>query len=259
MISWVNPDKRYREVSFANYAIDGVIAAIDKIHEITKTTSVHTVGYCVGGTKVYYGDGVGDTTGGRTECSCGTYNANSGSVSESACVKTSSGYYSSAGAISQIKATAGYYAAAGSCKQTACSGRTKYSGAGASSCKTVSTGYYTTGCNSSGNICTSQSKCGTSNYCVSGVQKACPAGWVTIGYGAGANEEGDCGRILHVDEEKLYLRSVPKTEHSLHVKVGGDTFYGNMGTSSKVISKGATKKLRVKYNGTTYYVYDDSI
>ena len=52
MISWVNPDKRYREVSFANYAIDGVIAAIDKIHEITKTTSVHTVGYCVGGTLI---------------------------------------------------------------------------------------------------------------------------------------------------------------------------------------------------------------
>ncbi len=132
-------------------------------------------GYCLGGDTVYHSSGVGDTTGGRDVCACGTYNANTGSSVATACTKTTGGYYSAAGATSQTKATAGYYAAAGACKQTACSGRTKYSAAGASSCSTVSGGYYTTGCNSSGNICTGQSQCVSGTYCESGVQKTCPS------------------------------------------------------------------------------------
>jgi hypothetical protein len=99
----------------------------------------------------------------------------------------------------------------------------------------------------------------TVNYGKTSTPNACPSGLTTIGYGTGANEEGDCGRILHVDGEKLYLRSAKKTEHALHVRVGEDVFYGNMGTASKSISTDATKTLRVKYNGATYYVYDDSV
>ncbi|MBE6447491.1 MAG: alpha/beta fold hydrolase [Alphaproteobacteria bacterium] len=52
MISWINPDKRYRNVSFEDYAIEGVVTAINKIHEITKSESVHALGYCVGGTLI---------------------------------------------------------------------------------------------------------------------------------------------------------------------------------------------------------------
>lgn len=52
IISWVNPDKRYAEFSFEDYATEGVIEAINKIHEITKSALINTIGYCVGGTLI---------------------------------------------------------------------------------------------------------------------------------------------------------------------------------------------------------------
>ncbi len=52
MISWVNPDKRYSQVTFQDYAFSGILDAIDKIHEVTKAKAVQTVGYCVGGTLI---------------------------------------------------------------------------------------------------------------------------------------------------------------------------------------------------------------
>lgn len=52
MISWVNPDKRYKDVTFADYAFSGILDSLDKIYEVTKSESVHTIGYCVGGTLI---------------------------------------------------------------------------------------------------------------------------------------------------------------------------------------------------------------
>jgi polyhydroxyalkanoate synthase len=52
MISWVNPDKKYRNKGFEDYITDGLLASIDKIYEITKCKSLHTIGYCVGGTLI---------------------------------------------------------------------------------------------------------------------------------------------------------------------------------------------------------------
>ncbi|MCR5224862.1 MAG: alpha/beta fold hydrolase [Alphaproteobacteria bacterium] len=52
MISWVNPDKRYRNKGFENYAFEGLLAALDKIYDVTKSKSIHTLGYCVGGTLI---------------------------------------------------------------------------------------------------------------------------------------------------------------------------------------------------------------
>jgi len=87
---------------------------------------------------------------------------------------------------------------------------------------------------------------GTSRY-------QCPTGLTTIGYGAGADEAADCGRVLHFGDDTLYLRSAKKTDHALHVGINGDVFYGNMGTD---LSKGS---LRIKLGDTTYSVYDDSM
>lgn len=50
MISWVNPDERYRNIGFEEYAVDGVISAINKIADITHEKFVNAVGYCIGGT-----------------------------------------------------------------------------------------------------------------------------------------------------------------------------------------------------------------
>lgn len=52
MISWVNPDKRLRDKGFGDYMVEGLVDSIDKIQEITKVKSLHTLGYCVGGTLI---------------------------------------------------------------------------------------------------------------------------------------------------------------------------------------------------------------
>ncbi|GHT92819.1 class I poly(R)-hydroxyalkanoic acid synthase [Alphaproteobacteria bacterium] len=52
MISWVNPEKKHRDKGFDNYAFEGLIDSINKIAEITKAKSIHTLGYCVGGTLI---------------------------------------------------------------------------------------------------------------------------------------------------------------------------------------------------------------
>ena len=80
----------------------------------------------------------------------------------------------------------------------------------------------------------------------------CESGLTTIGFGAGADEAGDCGRVLNVGDEKIYLRSTKKTTPSLNISINGDVFYGNMSTATR----GA---LRINSGGTTYSVYDDSM
>ena len=92
-----------------------------------------------------------------------------------------------------------------------------------------------------------------------GKRYACPAGMTTIGYGLGADEAGDCGRILHVGDNKLYLRSDKKTTPSLNVLVDGTKFYGNMSTESKTLTSGVDESLRIKNGDTTYSVYDDMV
>jgi uncharacterized repeat protein (TIGR02543 family) len=86
----------------------------------------------------------------------------------------------------------------------------------------------------------------------------CPTGLTTIGYGAGADEECDCGRILHAGKDHMYLRSCAKTRPSLNVLIGQDMFYGNMSTGAKYMSDQIEHEFKTKYNGTTYSVYDDS-
>ena len=85
-----------------------------------------------------------------------------------------------------------------------------------------------------------------------GVRNACDDGLTTIGSGAGADEVGDCGRVLNVNGEKIYLRSERKTTPSLNVSINGTTFYGNMGA-------GGIGALKLNSGGTTYSVYDDSM
>ena len=85
-----------------------------------------------------------------------------------------------------------------------------------------------------------------------GSRNACASGLTTIGFDAGADEAGDCGRVLNVGDEKIYLRSTKKTTPSLNISINGDVFYGNMSTATK-------GSLRINSGGTTYSVYDDSM
>jgi hypothetical protein len=165
------------------------------------------------------------------------------------CTSVGTGYYSAAGVLTRTLCPTNYRSGAAASSQSGC--KTKcadgaYVATAKAACVNVGSGYY---------AATHTVAYGKT----SSVRGQCAAGLTTIGYGAGANEEGDCGRVLNVDGEKLYLRSTKKTEHALHVRVGEDVFYGNMSTASKVISEGATNKLRIRYNDTVYYVHDDSV
>ncbi|MDB5502218.1 MAG: Poly(R)-hydroxyalkanoic acid synthase, class [Tardiphaga sp.] len=50
VISWVNPDKRLGGKTFDDYMKEGPLAAMDVIEKVTGELTVHTIGYCVGGT-----------------------------------------------------------------------------------------------------------------------------------------------------------------------------------------------------------------
>jgi polyhydroxyalkanoate synthase len=49
MISWINPGSELASMTFEDYLIDGAYRACEVISSLTKSPSLHTMGYCVGG------------------------------------------------------------------------------------------------------------------------------------------------------------------------------------------------------------------
>ncbi|TQV66140.1 class I poly(R)-hydroxyalkanoic acid synthase [Exilibacterium tricleocarpae] len=50
LVSWVNPDATLAQKTFDDYVLEGVVAALDTVEQITGRPQVNAVGYCVGGT-----------------------------------------------------------------------------------------------------------------------------------------------------------------------------------------------------------------
>ncbi len=50
MISWVNPDERHKDLDFEDYVVDGVLQALEAVHQATGVRDIHSAGYCIGGT-----------------------------------------------------------------------------------------------------------------------------------------------------------------------------------------------------------------
>ena len=75
-------------------------------------------------------------------------------------------------------------------------------------------------------------------------------------------ESAQCGRILHIGDEVVYLRSTQKTTPALHVDIDNDgvaDFFGNVITLDVPMTNGTQRKLKLSYGGQTYSVYDDSV
>ena len=109
-------------------------------------------------------------------------------------------------------------------------------------------------------------KCPNDYYCVGGAWtyntqtaqgiEQCPNGWYAP---AGMSESGSCGRILHVGDNIVYLRSTKKTTPSLNIKIGDNVFYGNMTLSDVGMHEDNSHKLKIGYDNQTFSVYDDSV
>ena len=195
----------------------------------TYASAVKSYGYWNGGK-----DGDHTITDGCYATMTGTLS--NGSLTEHGCYLGTDGDYGNGGGKrcyvhqDNLKCNAGYYASTLSNGYVWNNTRAGLLG---NTCVGVGAGYY-----SAANILT---------------RNQCPTGLTTIGYGAGADEVTDCGRILHFGNDKLYLRSGKKTTPSLNVKIGDTTYYGNMTAGT---GKG---KLRLKSGTTTYSVHDDSM
>lgn len=50
MVSWVNPDRSYRDVGMQDYVEDGYITAFNEVKAITGQEQINAVGYCIAGT-----------------------------------------------------------------------------------------------------------------------------------------------------------------------------------------------------------------
>ena len=50
VISWVNPDERLAEKGFDDYMLEGLLAALDAIEQVTGEREANVIGYCLGGT-----------------------------------------------------------------------------------------------------------------------------------------------------------------------------------------------------------------
>mgnify|MGYP004648648895 CR=1 FL=1 len=270
--------------------------------------------YCPGDVLVNWGG-----IGGRTLCTAGTYNPNTGSSLATACVKSDAGYYvDTNGATAQTACTGATYTdAAGATKCTTCPTATKYADAlarysyyntgaigdhttktkcqaifnsridhgtlvndacylgsdndygtstsnGASTCWLLKDGlscdggYYNKSQSASTRATVLSNACiavGAGYWSATGelTRTQCGSGLTTIGYGAGADEAGDCGRILSYGNKTVYLRSVRKTTPSLNVWMDGRTYYGNAAAGN------VSGRIRVRRGDTTYSVYDDSM
>ncbi len=194
--------------------------------EYIASAGANTATKCAAGT---FAQGVEVSYGSTSTCDicAGDTYSNTGATECTACL---AGYTITGNAVSD-------HDAASDCKIN-CAGGTYLATENASICSNVGIGYWAAASTvSQGDV---------------GVRNMCPVGMTTIGYGASADESGDCGRVLHIGDNKIYLRSDKKTEKSLAVGVNGDVYYGNMSTDGP----GA---LQITSDGITYTVYDDSM
>ena len=78
----------------------------------------------------------------------------------------------------------------------------------------------------------------------------------------GAKSEDDCGYVLNIGKEKLYLHKNKITTPSLAVKYGRETYYANMTPvtdGEKPITSGSSYKLHVSSADGHWTVYDNTV
>lgn len=96
---------------------------------------------------------------------------------------------------------------------------------------------------------------GAVNYGSTSSHIACAPGLTTVGYGHGADELADCGRILHIGDYVLYTKTTKPSSPAINIRTGnGPVHYiGVSPTNHKLTS------VHVTVNNQQYTAFDDCI
>lgn len=93
-----------------------------------------------------------------------------------------------------------------------------------------------------------------------GTRNKCPTGMTTAGYGAGADEESDCGYALHIGDSVLHLSSSRISVPGLNFLYKGKTYYAGATKLAVDISDGGAHTLNVMdKNRNKYFIYDTTL
>ena len=105
--------------------------------------------------------------------------------------------------------------------------------------------------------------CPAGSYCVGGTYtfnetttqgiETCPEGMISM-----AGAPACYPHILHIDNDVIYLKSTKLTTPSLNVGMDDGVFYANMTTTPTRMNAGTERYLKIEYDGTIYYVCDDT-
>ena len=199
-------------------------------------------------------------------CSAGQYlpaNAN-------ACTQCTKGSYCPGGTYNldnnehgRTTCPTGYTSDAGASLQTQCyvnCGPGQYKASTTSTCDDVTANYWGAGGKSFYGSALPRTKCGIMNMRDANGTLV-DAQLTTTGSGSGANEAADCGRVLHVGDYSLRLRSGTAATPSLKFDVdknGAVDLWAKMTTTQTNMSSTSAKKFKMNYNNQTYYVCDDT-
>jgi len=132
-------------------------------------------------------------------------------------------------------------------------------------CKTAiicSAGYYLPANTTQCSLCKENHYCGGGNFNIlnqdSGINK-CPSELVAP---VGMATIDQCGKVLHVGDNKIYLTSTQETSPALAVKLDGVVYYAKttpMADGVKPMNQNTTESLRSKLDGIEYSIHDNTI
>ena len=84
----------------------------------------------------------------------------------------------------------------------------------------------------------------------------CPNGMVAP---SGSKAAGNCGIMMHIDDDVLYLSQERQTSPALAVRVNGIIYYAELTPGARNMNINAATSLRVKIDGTEYSIHDVTI
>jgi len=105
--------------------------------------------------------------------------------------------------------------------------------------------------------------CEANHYCAGGenaVMQPCGEGFVSP---TGIAEAGDCGKILHIGEDVVYLTQTQHSVPAFAAQIGGKTYYAKtkpvVNNEFVPVTNGSHRSLKMWYNNAEYAIYDITV